>query len=89
MPPWQDRRHDPELVGRRLEVEKLLTELPVRAYFFHCLRIDERSLADGPLRECRPRRVDRARDWCKPSTALHRGEASGSRLAGRTVGATA
>ena len=37
--------------GRRLEVEKLLTELPVRAYFFDCLRIDERSLADRPLRE--------------------------------------
>ncbi|HEY7889682.1 MAG TPA: ATP-dependent DNA ligase [Steroidobacteraceae bacterium] len=37
--------------GRRLGVEKLLTELPVRAYFFDCLRIDERSLADRPLRE--------------------------------------
>ena len=37
--------------GRRLEVEKLLTELPVRAYFFDCLRLDERSLADRPLRE--------------------------------------
>ena len=37
--------------GRRLEVEKLLTDLPVRAYFFDCLRIDERSLADRPLRE--------------------------------------
>jgi len=37
--------------GRRLEVEKLLTELPVRAYFFDCLRADERSLADRPLRE--------------------------------------
>jgi DNA ligase-1 len=37
--------------GRRLEVEKLLTELPVRAYFFDCLRVDERSLADRPLRE--------------------------------------
>ena len=36
--------------GRRLEVEKLLTELPVRAYFFDCLRLDDRSLADRPLR---------------------------------------
>ena len=37
--------------GRRLEVGKLLTELPVRAYFFDCLRVEERSLADRPLRE--------------------------------------
>ena len=37
--------------GRRLEVEKLLTELPVRAYFFDCLRMNDRSLADRPLRE--------------------------------------
>jgi len=37
--------------GRRLEVEKLLTELPVRACFFDCLRLDDRSLADRPLRE--------------------------------------
>lgn len=37
--------------GRRLEVEKLLAELPVRAYFFDCLRVDERSLQDRPLRE--------------------------------------
>jgi ATP-dependent DNA ligase I len=37
--------------GRRLEVEKLLTELPVRAYFFDCLRLDDRSLVDQPLRE--------------------------------------
>src|SRR5690348_4588702 len=37
--------------GRRLEVEKLLTELPVRAYFFDCLRVDDLSLADRPLRE--------------------------------------
>lgn len=37
--------------GRRLEVEKLLTELPVRAYFFDCLRMEDRSLADLPLRE--------------------------------------
>ena len=37
--------------GRRLDVEKLLTELPVRAYFFDCLRVDDLSLADRPLRE--------------------------------------
>jgi DNA ligase 1 len=37
--------------GRRLDVEKLLTELPVRACFFDCLRLDDRSLADRPLRE--------------------------------------
>ena len=37
--------------GRRLEVEKLMTDLPVRAYFFDCLRLDDRSLADRPLRE--------------------------------------
>jgi DNA ligase-1 len=37
--------------GRRLEVEKLLAELPVRACFFDCLRLDDRSLADRPLRE--------------------------------------
>jgi DNA ligase 1 len=37
--------------GRRLEVEKLLAELPVRAFFFDCLRVDERSLADRPLHE--------------------------------------
>ncbi|MDE2451593.1 MAG: ATP-dependent DNA ligase, partial [Gammaproteobacteria bacterium] len=37
--------------GRRLEVAKLLVELPVRAYFFDCLRLDELSLADRPLRE--------------------------------------
>jgi DNA ligase-1 len=37
--------------GRRLEVERLSTELPVRVFFFDCLRADERSLADRPLRE--------------------------------------
>jgi len=36
--------------GRRLEVASLLTELPVRAFFFDCLRVGERSLADQPLR---------------------------------------
>jgi DNA ligase-1 len=37
--------------GRRLEMAKLLAELPVRAYFFDCLRVDERSLQGQPLRE--------------------------------------
>jgi ATP-dependent DNA ligase I len=37
--------------GRRREVEKLLTELPVRACFFDCLRLDDRSVADRRLRE--------------------------------------
>lgn len=37
--------------GRRLEIEKLLTELPVRAHFFDCLRAETQSLADRPLRE--------------------------------------
>jgi ATP-dependent DNA ligase I len=37
--------------GRRLEVEKLLRELPVRAYFFDCLRVETQSLAERPLRE--------------------------------------
>jgi DNA ligase-1 len=37
--------------GRRLEVQKLLAELPVRAYFFDCLRVDDRSLVERPLRE--------------------------------------
>lgn len=37
--------------GRRLEVERLSMELPVRPYFFDCLRVEDRSLADRPLRE--------------------------------------
>jgi DNA ligase-1 len=37
--------------GRRLTAQKLLAELPVRAYFFDCLRVDERSLQNQPLRE--------------------------------------
>jgi DNA ligase 1 len=37
--------------GRRLGVETLLAELPVRAHFFDCLRREDRSLADRPLRE--------------------------------------
>jgi len=37
--------------GRRLQVEKLRRELPVRACFFDCLRVGEASIADRPLRE--------------------------------------
>jgi ATP-dependent DNA ligase I len=37
--------------GRRLEVEQLATALPVRAFFFDCLRVDSRCQADRPLRE--------------------------------------
>jgi DNA ligase-1 len=37
--------------GRRLDVEKLRAELPMRAFFFDCLRLDGRSVVDLPLRE--------------------------------------
>ncbi|HVS77967.1 MAG TPA: ATP-dependent DNA ligase, partial [Steroidobacteraceae bacterium] len=37
--------------GRRLEVARLATELPVRAFFFDCLRVDGTSLVERPLRE--------------------------------------
>ena len=37
--------------GRKLDVAKLRTELPIRAYFFDCLRIDGRSIAERPARE--------------------------------------
>src|SRR6202166_1238494 len=37
--------------GRTLNVEKLRAELPIRAFFFDCLRFDERSVADRPARE--------------------------------------
>jgi ATP-dependent DNA ligase I len=37
--------------GRRLEIEKLATELPVRVFFFDCLRSDARSLVDRPLHD--------------------------------------
>ncbi|HJT98972.1 MAG TPA: ATP-dependent DNA ligase, partial [Rhodanobacteraceae bacterium] len=37
--------------GRRLDVDALRAELPMRAFFFDCLRLGERSLADSPLRE--------------------------------------
>ncbi|HVY80006.1 MAG TPA: ATP-dependent DNA ligase [Steroidobacteraceae bacterium] len=37
--------------GRKLNVEKLRAELPMHAYFFDCLRLEEHSLVDRPLRE--------------------------------------
>jgi len=37
--------------GRKLEVEKMLLDLPLRAYFFDCLRIDDRSIPERPLHE--------------------------------------
>jgi DNA ligase-1 len=38
-------------VGRRLDVEALRGGLPLRAFFFDCLRIGERSIADRPTHE--------------------------------------
>jgi DNA ligase 1 len=38
-------------VGRRLDVEALRSGLPLRAFFFDCLRIGEQSIADRPTRE--------------------------------------
>jgi DNA ligase 1 len=37
--------------GRKLDVESLRAELPLHVYFFDCLRLDERSLAERPARE--------------------------------------
>jgi DNA ligase-1 len=37
--------------GRRLEVERLQAELPMRAFFFDCLRRGDESLVDRPARE--------------------------------------
>jgi DNA ligase-1 len=37
--------------GRKLNVEKLRAELPIHAYFFDCLHLEDRSLVDRPLRE--------------------------------------
>jgi DNA ligase-1 len=37
--------------GRKLDVERLQAELPMRAYFFDCLRHGPDSLADRPTRE--------------------------------------
>ncbi len=37
--------------GRKLKVEELRTELPIRAFYFDCLRIDERTITDLSTRE--------------------------------------
>ncbi|HEV7715283.1 MAG TPA: ATP-dependent DNA ligase [Steroidobacteraceae bacterium] len=37
--------------GRKLDVAKLRTELPMRAFFFDCLRLNGESLADKPARD--------------------------------------
>jgi DNA ligase 1 len=37
--------------GRKLDVEKLRAELPIRAYFFDCLRVGGHSLVDKGVRE--------------------------------------
>ena len=37
--------------GRRLNVAAMRAELPIRAFFFDCLRLEDRSLADRPTLE--------------------------------------
>jgi DNA ligase-1 len=37
--------------GRRLGVEAVRAGLPIQAFFFDCLRIDEQSIADRPMRD--------------------------------------
>jgi len=37
--------------GRRLNVEAMRKEFPIRAFFFDCLRFEERNLVDLPARE--------------------------------------
>jgi DNA ligase-1 len=37
--------------GRKLDVETLRAELPMRAFFFDCLRLGDRTLADRPTQE--------------------------------------
>ena len=37
--------------GRKLNVEALRGELPIRAFFFDCLRLGDHSIADRPARE--------------------------------------
>ncbi|HXX48300.1 MAG TPA: ATP-dependent DNA ligase [Myxococcota bacterium] len=45
--------------GRKLDVEKSRAGLPLRAFFFDCMRLGGESLADRPLRE-RARALDAA-----------------------------
>lgn len=37
--------------GRKLNVEEIRTKLPIRAYYFDCLRLDGQTLTDRPARE--------------------------------------
>jgi DNA ligase-1 len=37
--------------GRKLDIDKLRAELPIRAFYFDCLSVDGRSIADLPTRE--------------------------------------
>jgi DNA ligase-1 len=37
--------------GRKLNIESLRAELPIKAYFFDCLRFGEQTLIDSPTRE--------------------------------------
>ena len=37
--------------GRRLEVAAARADLPIRAFFFDCLRLEQQSIADRPMRE--------------------------------------
>ncbi len=37
--------------GRKLDVDKLAAELPIRAFYFDCLSVDGQSIADLPARE--------------------------------------
>jgi DNA ligase-1 len=37
--------------GRKLDVEQLQESLPIRAYYFDCLRLNEEALVDRPARE--------------------------------------
>jgi DNA ligase-1 len=37
--------------GRKLEVERLRAELPMQAFYFDCLRLEDESLAERPMRE--------------------------------------
>jgi DNA ligase-1 len=37
--------------GRRLDVERMMGELPIQAFFFDCLLLDGRELIGSPLRD--------------------------------------
>jgi DNA ligase-1 len=74
--------------GRKLDVEQLQESLPIRAYYFDCLRLNEDSLVDRPARErfavlertlpaalLIPRRV--TRDGCEASAFYDESVAQG------------